>query len=559
MSYFEKRDKMKNKKQGLEVIELSINIDMLDSLIQYSLSDNQLINKKALINLRKLVDALDMSEYRDDVRRNIRVEMLQKLLEGQLDNNIYKDVMLKDFCMKELPHYSKDLKELFDSEYYETPLSNDEVLFVNDFVEQNLQYSYLHKHAGDLENAIQQLKLSDSYNLKNMNRIFENLVDALHRDIKSAKSISQYASMDFNIGGNNADMVVRSTIEELNKPNNHMQLGIKQLNKMLDGGLENGRVYLIFGLPKGFKSGTLLNMAIWICKYNKEVTTKDKTKKPCVLYVTQENSIRETLQRIFVYSTGESIANYDEKRALQIIRDEIIGDSPLDLFIKYRPNKTISTQDLNTMCDDLELEGFEVVTLIQDYTKRIRSANYNPDIRLELGNVVDDFTVIAKTRNIPLVSAGQLNREAYRLLENALETKKTNVAKNLNASHIGESALMLENTDYGIIIHKEEDLTTKEDWLTFKLIASRAKKPSVNYFVHPFENGLRLMEDYHLPKSLSIERLGDNLKDFDPNKARENAAPAFNSPDKPSGNDFLNLANKNNIGGGGEDGGGISF
>jgi len=157
--------------------------------------------------------------------------------------------------------------------------------------------------------------------------------------------------------------------------------------------VENGRVYLFFGLPKGFKSGTLLNIGIWACKYNKDIQTKDPTKKPCVLYVTQENSIRETLQRIFVYSTGKSIAEYDEQEALRIIREEIIGDSPVDLFIKYRPNKTISTTDLDSMCDDLELEGYEVITLIQDYTKRIRSANYNPDIRLELGNVVDDFTV----------------------------------------------------------------------------------------------------------------------------------------------------------------------
>jgi DnaB-like helicase C terminal domain len=550
-TYFEKKDKAKGKHK-LEVVELSINVEMLDSLVQYSMSDNQLINKKALLNLRKLVDALDMTEYKDDFARNLRVELIKKVLQGQLDNNIYKAVMLQDFCLKELSQYANDLKPLFDSGYFDEPLSNDEVMFVNDFVEQNLQYSYLHKHAGDLESALQQLKLSDAYNLKRMNSLFEGLVDKLYKDIKSAKSISQYAAMDFSINGNNADTVVRSTIEELRKPNNHMKMGLKQLNNMLDGGLENGRVYLIFGLPKGFKSGTLLNLAIWVCKYNKKVDTKDKTKKPCVLYVTQENSIRETLQRIFVYSTGKSIKDYDEKEALRIIRDEIIGDSPIDLFIKYRPNKTISTHDLNDMCDDLELEGYEVVTLVQDYTKRIRSANYNPDIRLELGNVVDDFTVIAKTRNIPLVSAGQLNREAYRILENALQRGRTNIGKDLNASHVGESALMIENTDYGIIINKEEDLTTKEEFLTFKLIASRAKKPTVTYFAHPFENGLRLQEDLLLSKSVSIDRIGDNLKDFDPNKVRQNNAPIFGNPEggeqpQQQAPSFLNLASQSNI------------
>jgi hypothetical protein len=542
MSYFQKRDKKKN----VEVVELSINIDIIDSLIQYAISDNTLINKKSLMNLRNFINYLDMNEYKDDFNRLVRLELLSKILEGQLDQNIHKDILLKEFVLKELPNYSKEVSTLFDTGYYDEELSNDEIIFVNTFVEQNLTYMYLYKHSGDLEDALQQLKLSDAYNLKRMNSLFENIIDGMYRDIKSAKSINQYASMDFSLAGNTADAVVRSTIEELKKPNNHMKLGLKQLNNMLDGGLENGRVYLFFGLPKGFKSGTLLNIAIWVCKYNKKIETKDKTKKPAVLYVTQENSIRETLQRIFVYSTGKSIAEYDEKEALRIIREEIIGDSPVDLFIKYRPNKTISTQDLNTMCDDMELEGYEVVTLIQDYTKRIRSANFNPDLRIELGNVVDDFTVIAKTRNIPLVSAGQLNREAYRILENALQKGRTNIGKDLNASHVGESALMIENTDYGIIVNKEEDLTTKEDFLTFKLIASRAKKPSTTYFAHPFENGLRLQEDTVLAKSLSIDRIGDNLKDFDPNKARNsifgNNDSGGNTGETPN---FLNLGDKN--------------
>jgi uncharacterized protein YlbG (UPF0298 family) len=541
MSYANAREKLKNKK---ETVSLPINIDMLNTLLQYVLSDNSLVTKKSLINLRILVNYLDMDEYKDDYARLVRIEFIKKVLEGILDQNLHRDAFIEDYCLKELPTYAKEIKELLDSGEYNEFFSNDEVLFVNNYVEQNLTYIYLYKHSDGLENALQQLKLSDVNSLKRLNAQFEKLIDGMYRDIKSAKATNKFAAMDFSIGGNNADVVVRSTIEELRKPNNHMKMGLKQLNAMLDGGLENGRTYLFFGLPKGFKSGTLLNIGIWACKYNKNAVTKDPTKKPCVLYVTQENSIRETMQRIFVYSTGKSIAEYDENEALRIIREEIIGESDVDFFIKYRPNKTISTTDLDAMCEDLELEGYEVITLIQDYTKRIRSANYNPDIRLELGNVVDDFTVIAKSRNIPVVSAGQLNREAYRILETALQKGRTNIGKDLNASHVGESALMIENTDYGIIVNKEEDITTKEEFLTFKLIASRAKKPKVTYFAHPFENGLRLQEDVTLSKSLSIERIGDNLKDFDPNNARKNI---FGDKDENQPNGGLNLGGNMNL------------
>ncbi|QXN70225.1 putative DnaB-like replicative helicase [Bacillus phage vB_BspM_Internexus] len=123
-----------------------------------------------------------------------------------------------------------------------------------------------------------------------------------------------------------------------------------------------------------------------------------------------------------------------------------------------------------------------------------------------------------------------MNREAYRILETSLEKGKSNIGKNLNASHIGESALMQENTDYGVIVNKEE--FEGVEYLTFKLIASRAKKPSITYFAHPFEkgNGLRLMDDIHLAKSLSEDKIGgDKFKEFNPNKARENKGSFFNN------------------------------
>jgi len=236
MSYSSAREKIKNTKEK-DVVNLSINIEMLNTLLQYVLSENSLINKKSLINIRKLMDYLDMNEYKEDYARTIRIELIKKILEGVIDQNIHKDAFIEDYCLKELPNYSKDLSELFNSDDFSEYFSNDDVMFVNNYVEQNLTYIYLYRHSDELEGALQQLKLSDVNNLKKLNSQFEKIIDVMYRDIKSAKAINKFASMDFNIGGSNADAVVRSTIEELNKPNNHMKMGLKQLNSMLDGGL----------------------------------------------------------------------------------------------------------------------------------------------------------------------------------------------------------------------------------------------------------------------------------------------------------------------------------
>jgi len=563
MSYSSKTNntKKKSNKMMVEKIDISINVHMIDNLLAYTLSANELVNKKALINLRELVTAIDMEMYEQDYPRRTRLLLLNKILEGQLEQKINQSQLLYEFCMAELSAFSVDVMNYYQ-EAEQMELSNDEVAYVSSFVEDYLTHIHLFRHAGSLEAALQQLRLNQGTNLRLLNQNFEEVIDGLYVDMKSAKANNGFSAQDFNINSDSARNVMSQTIHELNKPNNKLKTGLKQLNKMLDGGFENGRTYLIFGLPKGFKSGTLLNICIWTCKYNKDIETKDKNKKPCVLYVTQENSVRETMERIFVYSTGKSVKEYDEDEAMRIIRDEIIGDSPVDLFVKYRPNKSISTVDLNAMCDDLETEGYEVIMLVQDYTKRIRPSYVTGDLRIDLGTVVDEFTVIAKTRNIPLVSAGQLNREAYRILESALQRGKTDIGKDLSASHIGESALMLENTDYGIIINKE-DVGEQGEFLTAKLIASRSKKPKVTYFVHPFENGLRLQEDVLLAKSLSQEKIsGDNFaKDFNPNTARESAKnnqmfapkpptpvanPMFGGNNTSEHNKHINSLNPNN-------------
>lgn len=298
--------------------------------------------------------------------------------------------------------------------------------------------------------------------------------------------------------------------------------------------VENGRLYLTCGVPKSFKSGTLLNICLWACKYNKNFSLKDPKKRPTVFYVTQENSVRETIDRLYFHLTGKSVKEVNTQTAMDTIR-KFLGMNEVNLIIKYRPNKSISTLDLDAMIDEVEADGNEVILLVQDYTKRIRSSNYTSDIRIELGNVSDDFCNIAKARNIPVVSGCQLNREAYKTIEEALRKGKKDIAKELNASHIGESAMLIENADYAFIINKEEDNVKNEEFLSFKLIASRVKAPKVTYFAQKFENGMRLEEDFNLAKSLSIESIGDGLKDFNPNAVRDKISGGKNGGRIPAG------------------------
>lgn len=514
--------KFNNKKFSTQrQYKIEITGEMLTSILLYSIREYDLITKKSLSNLRKLLELVDEKDYEtknyDDF---VNLKVTKSVLSLILDKKIANISLIKQYIFDEFAESMEGIKELFETYLEVEELTPDEIAYINKFVEQRLTYSYMYKYRAEFKEIFNELDSSD--NFENLNARFISTIERAFSDVKNAKADSECVINDFDMcDWTKSETVVKRTIEDLNKPNNKIKTGIKMLNNMLNGGLECGRLYLVCGVPKSFKSGTLLNICLWACKYNKNFILKDPKKKPTIFYLTQENSVKETIDRMYFHLTGKSIKEAkDEREAMEVI-SKGLGFENVNLIIRYRPNKSISTLDLDAMIDEIEADGNEVVLLVQDYTKRIRSSNYTSELRIELGNVSDDFCNIAKARNIPVVSGCQLNREAYKTIEMALAKGKKDIAKELNASHIGESAMLIENADYSFIINKEEVAEKNEEYLSFKLIATRVKSPEVTYFAQKFENGMRLEEDINLAKSLSVETIGENMKDFNPNTARE--------------------------------------
>ena len=81
---------------------------------------------------------------------------------------------------------------------------------------------------------------------------------------------------------------------------------------------------------------------------------------------------------------------------------------------KHFVNVTFLNQGLHDTPDKLrelvEKEGKECVFLVQDYIKRIRSTVNHKELRFELSIISDEFKTIAKDREIPILTAMQLNR-----------------------------------------------------------------------------------------------------------------------------------------------------
>jgi hypothetical protein len=219
-----------------------------------------------------------------------------------------------------------------------------------------------------------------------------------------------------------------------------------------------------------------------------------------------ENSIKETVQRIFSMCVGEDMLNFSEEEIMDILKTKgnltLSTNDPIDLIVKFKPNLSEDTSYLYTLCEDLEDEGYEVICLIQDYLKRIRSVDgmFGGDLRQQLGAVINEFKVFATLKNIPVITASQLNRAATSSIDEARIKNKADLVRLIGRSNVGESNLILENSDWIALIAPEYDREGNR-YLGMQRVKSRYYIPGDFFcaYIPYIKNTIKFIEDFYSP------------------------------------------------------------
>ena len=250
-------------------------------------------------------------------------------------------------------------------------------------------------------------------------------------------------------------------------------------------------------------------MAIQIKKYNPEYKCKDPTKKPCVLLLNMENDVAETVERMFSMMTQRRLEDFQsEDEALAMFNSKglaIKDDNPIDLVIKYRPGLTEDTSYIYKLIDDLADEGYEVICVLVDYLKRIKSVqgSFGGDLRMELGAIVNELKILATLKQIPVVTASQLNRAATANIDNARTKNKQDLVRLLGRANVAESNLILENSDW-IALIAPEIAPDGSRYLGIQRVKQRYYIPDgFNCVYMPYlGKTIKLVEDTMLPSPL---------------------------------------------------------
>lgn len=503
--------------QKSDKIPLKLSIDTLNMILAYIISDSEYITRGSLMNVRKLFNLMDERLYETDYQLIARFKFIKRALVAKLDDYIESPTVIMESCRT--AKYA-DVEDDIIIDVADMKLRANDFKYITNLVSDKLSYSFLYKYKRPLSDLITKLENGEYENFKSLKKEFKRNLSGLLTEIRKVENLEQSDTM-FSLMDEMFDSVVSKTVKKLQSSSNQLRTNIRWLNECLNGGFEAGRIYMFLGLSGGFKSGTLLNMAFNIKQANLRYKTKDPLKRPALLYITQENSVEETVDRLFSLAVSEDttdrMKNYKVQDAIKLLRNKgrlkITRDNNIDIIIEYHPAGTIDTSDVRAEIENLEEEGIEIVCLVHDYLKKIRSVTAAGDLRLELGYIVDELKVIGVDKQIPVLVANQLNRDASKTIDSALECNKTDLARFIGAANVSEAWTTIENSDWVALVNRERMLSTNTLYLTIKRLKIRyGSDDSIDYFNHPFHrNEFGLVEDVILESSVSKKNLSDAL------------------------------------------------
>lgn len=485
-------------------IDVVFGIDTLDMLCSYVKSDNNFVKNSGIIGVRNLMSLLDHNMYINDPEKMSRIKYINKGVEARLTQGLKKSSFIDSYIREGgLDTYNFDPSEV----------STSEVEYINKMVSGILSWAFVDKDITKTMDICTRFKAADYHDRTSIMEEYIQHVSYQNSKLRQIKSMTQN-DVVFSLEAGKMDNTFSDIYDTLTNPNRFLYSGMAGLNEMINGGFENTRTYLFVGTSGVGKSMLLLNLAYQMKLFNKSYQPKDPTKIPTILFLTQENSVEETVDRLQHIITGKDIKDLPKEEIINILKTEgelcITDDNPINLMIMYKPDRSIDTNELYNIIEDLEDDGYEVICLIQDHIKRLRSAEQCKDLRIELGCIVNELKTLANLKQIPVITDTHLNRDAVTKLEAGASSSKADLTKLLGRSNVGESMLMIDNIDYAFIVNKDYD-SEEYPLLAFSLIKRRNGYSKRDFLYYPFlrNNQIRLLTDFYDDVPKFIETLGN--------------------------------------------------
>jgi len=509
-------------------IILPISNELLERSIQLLLFTTKLTVWDAQSIRDILIRSNIAMEHGEDSYRNGLIKIALGIFNKVVEDRTIDGKILRDTVVGTCPN-ADEILETLKTEITSTGLilNEDTAEYIVQSFSDLSESQVLYGSVNPLVSLVEELQNLDAHNARALPKKFRDIVLPLISSMNRAE-IERDDSDEMIFGEESFIRGQQRSIDEAKSPKSVVRTGCRELNMLLGGGFRAGRVYVFLGAPGTGKSLMLENVLYWACSMNRyDPSTLKEGMKPIVLYVTQENSLEESLER--QYSVGLPEAISSEKDYIDRTPEELY-----DLYVqngwripfkrKYKDNMSISVADIESEIEKLAMRGYQVVCVVHDYLKRIRAINHIDDPTFDLGSAVNDFKILAKRYKIPVIDASQIQREAVRKASE-LAQKGQSFEGKFSGADMGNSIAAYENADGTYMLGNLKDPEGVHYMMICRLKQRyKAKKCPFSMVAIPFEGDTaRLVCNFGKSESMGVRTTwGDRLEESAPAGARGN-------------------------------------
>jgi replicative DNA helicase len=228
-------------------------------------------------------------------------------------------------------------------------------------------------------------------------------------------------------------------------------------NEIMHGGFEPSRLY-IFGGGSGAGKSTIINNVISRSSilppnlFDKKAPKQGEINR-VYIYVTLENTIEEALMRTYqpMFDKSTTMMLDDITHGIDIkkrLYDELVKNGST-IVMKYFAPMSISVLDLAGVVDDMiEQYGKDSIAgLYIDYLDLLKTDIKYDMYRLELGHITLSLKTLAVQYNIPVITASQLGRGAYRVTS----------PDEIGVDMMSESIKKIEHADFVMLLAADKN------------------------------------------------------------------------------------------------------
>ena len=399
-------------------------------------------------------------------------------------------------------------------------LPEDDLEYITNSLDQNLKFSYILDVKDNLIELTNDIETSSYTDFPNLLNQYRDLITGIMNFFRRTDSSSMTNEI-VHTGDPTFLDILYDTYEAIRNPASALQTGWQALNSALGprGGFQNKNLYCLHANTNSFKSAMLLHISRMIKEYNASRVIdefKRTGKIPTILHISMENDNDEDNERLYKTVVKKDLGKCTSREELNQSWEHNFGNSdeenPIDISFLHVDARSLSVDEIDIIIENLEEEGYRVIACVVDYLGLIkpRLEDMGKDNRLQLKNIADDLLSLAKNRDIPVITAHQINRSGGAVLTNLKNQGGVNAISQMTNEFIGESYGIEQAVSWSAFIDIE--IHGEDRWLMFKRNKSRYKnKFGTETFVMKIRDGIIIDDDIYLSTPLSLPKIPDGI------------------------------------------------